>query len=112
MNEILPVVVLVVLVTGCGTREERTPPTAQRPSDRETTGSGQDLAAKVPQSREEQTEDNQEGPDGRDDGSGVRTYNTGDSEVWPSFDLPLVIEIEPPEVPPEIMEPSPEIPDG
>jgi hypothetical protein len=34
-----------------------------------------------------------------DPGTGVVTCNTGDSDHWPSYDLPLVIELEVPEVP-------------
>jgi hypothetical protein len=46
-----------------------------------------------------------------EDPPGLATYNTGDSEVWPSIDMPLVITVEVPEVPQRIQGPSPPIPD-
>ena len=43
--------------------------------------------------------------------SGDRTYNTGDCDQWPSYELPLVIEIEIPEFPEEITRRAEPIPD-
>lgn len=41
-----------------------------------------------------------------DDDPKVRTYNTGDVDVWPKLDLPLVIKIEVPEVPEGLTKPT------
>jgi hypothetical protein len=41
----------------------------------------------------------------------VQSYNTGDSPIWPHYDFPLVINLEVPEVPPEIAKPAPKIDD-
>ena len=42
----------------------------------------------------------------------MRTYTTGDSDEWPDYDLPVVIEIEVPEVPEGLSEPAEPSPQG
>ena len=50
-------------------------------------------------------------PTGGDLPDGAATYTTGEKDVaWPSYDLPVVVQIEVPEVPEGIVGPSPEIP--
>lgn len=39
----------------------------------------------------------------------VQSFNTGDCEAWPHYEFPLVIQIDPPPVPPEITVPTPAI---
>ena len=46
-----------------------------------------------------------------DEGAGVVTYDTGDWDAWPSYDLPVVFEFEVPALPEGFSEPSPPIPD-
>jgi hypothetical protein len=45
------------------------------------------------------------------DASGDRTYNTGDCDDWPSYELPLVIEIEILKFPEEVTRRADPIPD-
>lgn len=111
MKQLVPVLLLVFWAVGCGCRDQPARPAGERPSDAPATDSGQARSGDVPESPDDGVEENHKGRADREDGSGVRTYHTDDCEVWPSYDLPLVIEIELPEVPPEIMEPSAEIPD-
>ena len=54
--------------------------------------------------------DNEHRPTSSDDEPIPKIYNTGDSDVWPSYDLPLVFEIEVLEFPEEITRPSAPIP--
>ena len=119
---------LIVLIAGCGGREETvTPPSAKAWK--------QAPVASMPASQEEEPtnvpsqphrsgsdahepDDSESGPadtkdpagaDPRDPSSAdseapsaARVYNTGDCDDWPSYELPLVIEIEIPEIPEEI----------
>jgi len=105
-------------LVGCGCRRESAPPLEKAPPARQVTAPRQGLSRGVRKPPESGTGENAEpeannehGPTSSDDQPGPKTYNTGDSDTWPSYDLPLVFELEVPEVPDQITRPAPPISD-
>lgn len=95
---------VLILTTACwlfasACRQEPAPPADQGPSNGPATARADSPLAVTQPSDQESGK-----PNGK---PGTRVYNTGDSDVWPSYDLPLVIQIEVPEVPENIRGPFP-----
>jgi len=109
---------MILLFAGCGCREE------SPPSGRQNLSEAPKIAPlqTPPGDPGEQTENGpgenvkepariEIDPMNLDEESGVQTHNTGDLDVWTSFeDWPVVIEIEVPEVPEGLSELAPPIP--
>jgi len=121
MKPLLSTLGLLVLLAGCGCRVESTLATDQDESAEPATVLPQGPSSDQPQPPKPSLEDPADEPGesdpqpddariGRDEVPYHR--NTGDSEVWPSYDLPLEFRIEVPEVPPKILGPFPELPEA
>lgn len=111
MRSLLPIVALVLGLGGCTqhnapiqreTRAERW--TAHRPVQ-PPAASPSSPKATSPEDRTADVSRRQ----GASEDSPVESLNTGDCKTWPHYDFPLVIQIDPPPVPPEITEASPAI---
>ncbi len=107
---------LIAWIAGCGRQETVTPPPAEpwkqdslasTPSSQEDepaneahepaqSGNDEDEPEESGDQREKTIDSSQAKSSGP---AGDRTYNTGDCDDWPSYELPLVIEIEIPEFP-------------
>ena len=103
LKELLPTLAVIILIAGCAGQPEPSEPADQGPSDGSAAASPEDASSNANAQEPPKQE-----PVGLGTGSEVITYNTGDSEVWPSYDLPLEIKIEIPELPKGIQGPFPE----
>jgi hypothetical protein len=111
MIHLLLTLAVLFLAVSFGCRQDPAPPVDQGSSGNPATASGQDRSSGV----EGSSGLVRGGDPGRlpipADGSEVKVVNTGDSDFWQSYDFPLVIRVEVPEVPETITEPSPPVPD-
>ena len=108
---------VILLIAGCGCRRQSPPPARQNLQEAPRLVTRQAASGDAREPAENGPGGNEEDPGkkdcesrSREENSGVRTYNTGDWDVWPSYDWPLVIEIEVLEFPAGIIGPSPPIP--
>jgi hypothetical protein len=111
MRSLLPIVALVLGLGGCTQHDAPSQPetsaerwTAHRPIQ-PPAASPSSPADASPEDHTADVSRRQETPEG----SPVESVNTGDCQTWPRYDFPLVIQIDPPPVPPEITEVSPAI---
>ena len=129
MKPLLSTLGLLVLLAGCGCRAESTLATDQGESAEPAIAAPQGQSSDDQQPPEQSPEDPPEvSPEDAGDepgdsnrqpeDAGIRQEmapyhrNTGDSAVWPSYDLPLEFTYELPEVPPQIVGPFPEVPEA
>jgi hypothetical protein len=109
---------LILWIAGCGRRQETVTPPPAKAWKQEPVASTPSSQEEEPANEAHEPDDSQSEPaDTKDpagagskdpsaadseDPSGVRVYNTGDCDDWPSYELPLVIEIEIPEIPEQL----------
>ena len=120
MKPLLSTLGLLVLLAGCGCRAESTLATDQDepaiadPQAPSSDAATEDPAANPPEDPAAEPNGSGRRPEDAGTGQDMAPYhrNTGDSAVWPSYDLPLEFSIEVPEVPPKILGPFPEFPEA
>ena len=129
IRRLLPILGLALLLAGWGYREQSTLATDRDPPTGATTialpGPPSDDDRQPPDDGQQQPGEEQQAPNGpaadpnlqpsdADDGQPLTIYcrNTGDvKDWWPSYDLPLRITCEVPEVPKAIRGPFPKLPE-
>ena len=109
---------VILLVAGCGCREDspdsarQNLPEAPKIAPREApSGDAGKQAENASGGNEGEPRRREIDPMNLEEGADVVTYDTGDWDAWPSYDLPVVFEFEVPALPEGFSEPSPPIPD-
>jgi len=101
ITRLLPNVAVVLLAVGCACRQQPASSAEERPA------AGPEIAS--PQDPPPGVREPANGSIDSDAAPSIKTFNTGDSEVWPSYGLPLLFKVDVPEVPEGLSKPSPPI---